>query len=112
MKGFLLRSRQVSPYVAGLLGRLQLPCPRLAGLIVSFSSVCLGSSGLLRVAGAVFWACPNLGAPSLVCTVLFRWVFRPWDLPLGLVALSRFLPGLWNSLVPFFRLAGLSILSC
>ena len=59
MKGFLLRSRQVSPYVAGLLGRLQLPCPRLAGLIVSFSSVCLGSSGLLRVAGAVFWGSPK-----------------------------------------------------
>ena len=84
MKGFLLRSRQVSPYVAGLLGRLQLPCPRLAGLIVSFSSVCLGSSGLLRVAGAVFGLAQILGLPALSaqsCSVGFSGLGTfLWDL--------------------------------
>ena len=95
-----------------LLGRLQLPCPCLACLFVSFRSVCFRAPQTSCVWWEPFFGLAQIfGLPALSaqsCSVGFAGS-GPSS---GTCGLSGFLPGLWNTLVPSFRLAGLMILSC
>ena len=76
MGGFLLPSSQFSLYVVGLLGCLQLPCPRLACLVNSFRSVCLGLLGPTVRGRSCFLGHAQILGRTVLSAQSFREVLR------------------------------------